>query len=74
MEKKISEEKVPCKCSSIIMLDSVFYAYENYFPQTFLEECKYKQKKIKIKNYIDEEIKSDSDSDTDADTNNNEYI
>ena len=25
------------------MLDSVLYAYEKYRPQTFLEECKYKQ-------------------------------
>ena len=25
------------------MPDSVLYAYEKYRPQTFLEECKYKQ-------------------------------
>ena len=41
--KKVPEEKVPCKCLSIIILDSVLYAYEKYHPQTFLEECKYKQ-------------------------------
>ena len=43
---------------SIIILDSVIYAYEKYFPQTFLEECKYVQEKIKSKNYIDEELES----------------
>ena len=52
------------------MLDSVLYAYEKYHPQTFLEECKYAQEKIKTKNYIDEELKSDTDNDngTDNDT------
>ena len=52
---------------SIIILDSVIYAYEKYFPQAFLEECKYVQEKIKTKNYIDEELKSESDSDNDID-------
>ena len=39
--KKKSEEKVPHRCLSIIILDSVIYAYEKYHPKTFLEECKY---------------------------------
>ena len=47
------------------MADSILYAYEQYHPQTFLEECKHAQKKMKTKNYIDEELKSESDSDTD---------
>ena len=55
------KEKVPCKCLSIIMLDSVIESYEKYYPQTFLEECKYVQKKIKFENYIDEKLDSDSD-------------
>ena len=43
--EKIAEEKVPHKCLSIIILDSVVYAYEKYHPQTFLEEFKYVKKK-----------------------------
>ena len=47
--------------------------------QTFLEECKYEKEKIKTKNYIDENLKTDSDSndetepdtDTDMDINDN---
>ena len=31
--KKIPEEKVPHKCLSIIILDSVIYAYEKYNPK-----------------------------------------
>ena len=70
--KKTPEEKAPHKCLSIIILDSVIYAYEKYFPQAFLEECKYVQEKIKTKNYIDEELKSESDSDNDIDIDNEE--
>ena len=70
--KKIPEEKVPCKCLSITILDSVVYAYEKYHPQKLLEECKYVQGKIKTKNYINEKLKSQSDTDTD--TENEELI
>ena len=63
--KKIPEEKIPHKCLSIIILDSIIYAYEKYYPQVFLEECKYVQEKIKTKNYIVEDLKPESDTDTD---------
>ena len=63
--KKIPEEKIPHKCLSIIILDSVLYAYEKYHPQIFLEECKYVKENKKTKNYIDKELKSESDTDTD---------
>ena len=43
--EKIPEEKVPLKCLSIIILDSIIYAYEKYHPQIFLEECKYMKKR-----------------------------
>ena len=46
--KKMPKEKVPCQCLSIIMLDSVIEPDEEYYPQTFLEECKNVQEKIKF--------------------------
>ena len=61
--KKMPKDELPCKCLSIIMLDSVIKTNKKYYPQTFLEECKYAQEMIKTKNYIDGELKSDSDSD-----------
>ena len=51
--KKMPKEKAPCKCLSIIMIDSVIKANKKYYPQTLLEECKYVQEKIKTENYID---------------------
>ena len=59
---KMTKEKTPCKCLSIIMIDSVIKANKKYYPQTFLEECKYVQEKTKIENHTDEYLKSDSDS------------
>ena len=63
------------KCLSIIMLDSVIKANKKYYPQTFLEECKYVQEKIKTENYIDEDLESGSDSndETESDTDNDIY-
>ena len=60
--KKMPKEKVPCKCLLMIMLDSVTESDEKYYPQMFLEECKYVQEKMKFENYIDEELDSDSNN------------
>ena len=56
--KKMPKEKSPCKCLSIIMLDSVIKANKKYYPQTFFEECKYVQEKTKTNNYIDEDLEN----------------
>ena len=46
-------------CLSVILLDSIFVNSDNsYYPQIFLEECKYAVKKKKIINTIIEELKS----------------
>ena len=75
--KKMPKEKAPCKCLSIIMIDSVIKANKKYYPQTLLEECKYVQEKIKTENHIDDDLeKSESDSDvndeTESDIDNDE--
>ena len=35
------------------------------YPQVYLEECKYKIKKIQMSTFINTELESDSESDTD---------
>ena len=68
-DNKMPKEKALRKCLSIIMLDSAIKANKKYYPQTFLEECKYIQEKIKTENYIDEDLeKSESDSDSNDET------
>ena len=83
-DKKVPKEKIQYKCLSTIVLDSVIKTDNiKYYPQTFLEQCVYKQQKQKQqKNYITEELKSDSDSnnesksesesETDRDSNDDE--
>ena len=67
--KKMPKEKAPCKCLSVIMLDSAIKANKKYYLQTLLEECKYVQEKIKTENYIDDDLeKSESDSDSNDET------
>ena len=65
------------KCLSLIMLDPVVKVVRKYYPQVFLEECKYVKKKNKMFNYInyDLEITSSDDEDgifseSDSDSNN----
>ena len=67
--EKMSKEKAPCKFLSIIMIDSVTRVNKKYYPQTLLEECKYIQEKIKIENYINEDLKN---SESDDDSSNDE--
>ena len=57
------------------MLHSVIETDEKYYPQTFLEESKYVQEKIKFENYINDNLDSDFDDEikSDNDNDNDEY-
>ena len=76
-DKKEPKEKISYKCLSITVLASVIKTDNKYYPQTFLEECVYKQQKEQ-KNYIKGELESDSDSnnesesESDSDSNDDE--
>ena len=61
-------------CIPAIDIDSVLKIDKKTYPQTYLEECKYKLKKRKLKSFIDSEIiddESDSDIDSDIDSHDN---
>ena len=53
-------------CIPVIDIDSVLKIDKRAYPQAYLEQCKYKLKKRKILNYIDDEI-IDEDSDSNID-------
>ena len=53
-------------CIPVIDIDSVLKIDKRAYPQAYLEQCKYKLKKRKIVNYIDDEI-IDEDSDSHID-------
>ena len=52
------------------MLDSVIRVNKKYYPQTFLEECKYVIRKNKLENFINDDLdlsSSDKESDNESD-------
>ena len=53
------------------MLDSVIRANEKRYPQTLLEECKYKITRNKVENLINDNLDpSSSDNETDCESDN----
>ena len=64
-KNNISKERSRYICIPAIDIDSVLkFNNKRRYPQAYLEQCKYKLKKRKIVNYIDDEI-IDEDSDSD---------
>ena len=55
-------------CIPAIDIDSVLKIDKRVYPQAYLEQCKYKLRKRKIVNFIDDEI-IDQDSEDDSDIN-----
>ena len=53
-------------CIACITIDSVMRMDKKYFPQVYLEECKYKIKKIQMPRFENTELESDSDSEEEA--------
>ena len=49
-------------CIACITIDSVLTIDKKNHPQVYLEECKYKVKKIQMSRFINTELKSDSES------------
>ena len=56
------------------MINSLFRTGKNYYPQVFLEKCKYLAKEKEIPKYIIDniEISSDSDRENSDEENSNE--
>ena len=53
-------------CIGCITIDSVMRMDKKNYPQVYLEECKYKVKKIQMPRFINAELESDSESDSEA--------
>ena len=52
-------------------LHNYWFGYENRlknYPQVYLEECKYKVKKIQMSRFINADLHSDSESDSEAES------
>ena len=65
---KVPKEKVHYACIACITIDSVMRMEKKNYPQFYLEECKYKIKRLKITKFINTELESDSVSGLESDT------
>ena len=52
-------------CIACITIDSVMKIEKKNYPQVYLEECKYKAKKIQMSSFLSAELESDSNSELD---------
>ena len=64
----VPKENMHYTCIACITIDSVLTIDKKNHPQVYLEECKYRVKKIQMSRFINTELKSDSDSDSDLDS------
>ena len=62
---EIPKEKVKYICIACISIDSALKKDRKYYPQVYLEQCKYKIKKREMTSLIDYEIDLDSDYESD---------
>ena len=57
---EVPKENVHYNCIACIIIDSVMKMEKKNYPEVYLEECKYKIKKIKMTKFIDTELESES--------------
>ena len=65
---EIPKENMHYICIACITIDSIMKMDKKYFPQVYLEECKYRVKKIQMSRFINAELESDSESDSEAES------
>ena len=65
--RKVPKENCSFKYLSLILLDSVIKMGKSYYPETLLEECKYKLTKKKIEDLNTDDFDSSSESDGESD-------
>ena len=63
----VPKENMHYTCIACITIDSVMKANKKNYPQVYLEECKYKIKKIQMSRFINTELDSYSNSDSNLD-------
>ena len=64
----VPKENMHYTCIACITIDSVMRIDKKNHPQVYLEECKYRAKKMQMCRFINTELKSDSESDWEADS------
>ena len=58
----IPKERIHYVCIAAICIDSVLRVDKKNYPQVYLEQCKYKMKKRKLVDFVDDEVDLSSDN------------
>ena len=64
----LPKENIYYTCIACIIIDSVMKMNKKKYPQVYLEECKYKIKKIQTPRFINTELVTDSEPDLETDS------
>ena len=64
----VPKENMHYTCIACVTIDSIMRMDKKYYPQVYLEECKYKVKKMQLSRFINAELKSDPVWDSDSET------
>ena len=67
----LPKENMYYACIACIAVDSVFKMSKKNYPQVYLEECKYKVKKIHTPIFINIELETNSESNAETDSGSN---
>ena len=67
----LPKENMYYTCIACITIDSVLRMNKKNYPQVYLEECKYKIKKIHTSRFINTELETDPESDVETDSESN---
>ena len=65
---EVPKENIYYTCIACITIDSVMKTDKKNYPQVYLEQCKYKVKKIQMFRFINTKLESDSESDLKAES------
>ena len=67
----LPKESTYYTCFACITIDSIIKMNKKDYPQVYLEECKYKGKKLHTPRFINIELETDSESDVETDSESN---
>ena len=71
---KIPKEGSQCICQSVVLIDSVYRKDKNYYPEVFLEECKYVVKEKKKSKFVTGDINISSDEENSNEENSIKFF
>ena len=68
LDNGMPKENMHYTCIACVTIDSVMKMNKKKYPQVYVEEWKYRLKKIQMSRFIHAELESDSDSELESDT------